>query len=362
MQDTAVVPGKPRVPHLNSTLKERCRADLRLASILFLGVFAIVGVVPFALYRAYTGNWIMAAIDAALVAGMGVCVVLALRGASTARLGNAIAVVVSGGVLVTTALLGQAGLFWVFPVLLAVFMLTERRLAMGCVVAVLAGSYLLPLLRAADPLPVSFFVAAALVALFGFVMVALQEAQRADLQAIASRDPLTGAFNRRSMESELALALALHRRSGRSAALAMFDLDHFKRINDRHGHEAGDRALVGLATVVRDNTRRSDRLYRVGGEEFVLLLADTDRKGADCLLQKVHSALRGGLRIGDEPVRTSIGAAMLEPGTGDWMQWLRNADAALYEAKRRGRDCLCFHDPAQSDAAPATRGESSLAA
>jgi diguanylate cyclase (GGDEF)-like protein len=117
----------------------------------------------------------------------------------------------------------------------------------------------------------------------------------------------------------------------------MFDLDHFKPINDVYGHEAGDRVLVNLVEVVEDVLRPEDRLFRVGGEEFVVVLPETGLEGAVTVAEKLRAAVAERLEGPGGMLSASFGVTELRSDTapGDW---LARADEALYEAKRAGRN------------------------
>lgn len=171
---------------------------------------------------------------------------------------------------------------------------------------------------------------------------------REQLRQQSIRDPLTGLTNRRFLEETMARELARHARNGQQLAVVALDIDHFKRFNDRHGHEAGDRTLVEVARVMRENIRGNDVACRYGGEEFVLLLVECDAPAAltrvQALLEKIR-ALRLEFRSGgSEPVTASAGvAAGGADGTAAGLL-LRRADLALYAAKNAGRDrAVAFH-------------------
>lgn len=151
---------------------------------------------------------------------------------------------------------------------------------------------------------------------------------------LARIDPLTGVSNRLRMEEDLRTLVAESTRyGGRSVALAMCDVDYFKRFNDSHGHVAGDEKLREVAQTLRDTLREADRVYRYGGEEFVVLLPE--QCGADAVLamDRVRAAVER--RCG---ITLSAGIAELTPETRDVASWLRAADAALYRAKDAGRN------------------------
>lgn len=169
-----------------------------------------------------------------------------------------------------------------------------------------------------------------------FVVGALWE-QRRTLMEQAITDPLTGAFNRRHVDSCLATAIERRNRTGEPASLLMLDVDHFKRINDAYGHPAGDEALKRLVALIAGRARMLDVVFRVGGEEFLVLLPGTRHDGAiavaeDLRLLVAHSALIEGHRMS-----ISIGVSELQLGQSV-ASWLEDADVAVYRAKQCGRN------------------------
>ena len=174
----------------------------------------------------------------------------------------------------------------------------------------------------------------------------LQQQREALAQALevnrelATRDELTGLINRRAMLDLMALEHRRSLRSGRPLLLAQLDIDHFKPINDQHGHATGDRALQAFAGTVRASVRDTDFLARWGGEEFVLMLTDTSAEHARELLERIRQAVQA-LEIahsaGSLQLTVSIGLAQHLPG--DTVEHtLERADQALYRAKALGRN------------------------
>lgn len=153
------------------------------------------------------------------------------------------------------------------------------------------------------------------------------------LRRLALQDSLTGAVNRRGFMDRL--AQVQHQQA--LLSLVMIDIDHFKVINDRHGHAAGDGVLREVAARLRRQMRCADLLGRLGGEEFALLLPATDLAGAQAQAELARQALRREPMAIAGTVTASFGVAQWD-GSESAADWLHRADLALYEAKRRGRD------------------------
>jgi diguanylate cyclase (GGDEF)-like protein len=327
----------------------RMRADFQLTILSLLGVAAVFGILPFAVFRFLTGNMPAAIVDSALVAGIFAVVVHAWRSGYSPRLGAFVTVFALVGAVAAATLLGVAGLFWIYPTLLASFFLVSRRLAVGLTVLAVGSLSVHGAAFATTNETLSFLASAGMLSLFAFTFAARAEGQRRQLERLAGSDALTGVDNRRSMEQELQRAVDSSRRRPDSGfGLLMLDLDHFKQINDRHGHEAGDQVLISFANLIRKSTRATDRLFRFGGEEFVLLLPGTDMAGLRQAGANLRRKIGAGLAGPGGAVTSSLGGALLRPGE-DWPAWLARADAALYQAKHKGRDCLVVDDHPTSD-------------
>jgi len=195
-----------------------------------------------------------------------------------------------------------------------------RRQRLGIVLVALAGSSV-----------------AAVAALLLALLRAGRRRER-ELHVLSRTDPLTGAATRRAFMEVATKALA---EAGAPAALVVIDADHFKQLNDRWGHLAGDQALQSLVARVRGEIRAGDRLARLGGEEFGLVLPGIGAEEAVRRSEAIRAAIAGAPHdLGGVAVAftVSLGVAVAEPGSGASVeQWLGAADAALYEAKRAGR-------------------------
>jgi diguanylate cyclase (GGDEF)-like protein len=326
----------PRQAPLQPALS-RLRADFHLSIVVLFGAVSSLLILPFGIYRAMTGAWAVAALDATLVFAIaGACGWAWWKGDSR-RVGALLAVTYTLGALASAELLGVIGVFWMYAVVVSNFFLLRRRWAWTITLAAIGA-----LLWQGDAFDTaaqaaSFTATALLVAFLSWILANRTEAQRTQLEQLATRDPLTGVHNRRALTEELALAADAFARGEPAPAMLVLDLDRFKRINDECGHAAGDRVLVDFCDVLRRHVRRVDRLFRLGGEEFVLLLSKAPASGLRSFADTLRERVRGELRSPLGPVTVSVGAATLQPGES-WEDWLRRADAALYRAKASGRD------------------------
>ena len=159
---------------------------------------------------------------------------------------------------------------------------------------------------------------------------------------LSMRDPLTGLYNRRYVEETMNRELSRARRGNHSVGVIVLDIDHFKKLNDTHGHDAGDHVLVRMGQLLRSATRGSDIPCRFGGEEFGVILPGADLQIARERAESIRTTFAGmkfdfeGLEAG--PFTLSAGVASLAPGALDWAGVLRQADRALYAAKQAGRN------------------------
>lgn len=165
------------------------------------------------------------------------------------------------------------------------------------------------------------------------------------LKEASTHDPLTGLANRRLIIERLKQEDERAARRGPGYTVALIDADHFKRINDEHGHDGGDQVLVGLAQILKSCTRGGDLCGRWGGEEFLTLLTDADAASAQAVAERMLAGVRRlALPMGDAmpQVTVSIGLTEHRPGEG-YFETIRRADSALLEAKRGGKDKWVLH-------------------
>ena len=174
----------------------------------------------------------------------------------------------------------------------------------------------------------------------GFLLMCTERSQQ-ELERAAQLDYLTGIYNRRAIEDLARRAIAASRRHGMPMAMMIVDVDHFKRINDQFGHETGDQALMETVRRLRESLRSEDLVGRLGGEEFVAILPNTDAASALAAAERVRVAFADTpMRFENESVTVTIsaGVALLAPGDQQFSHLLRRADRAMYAAKNAGRN------------------------
>lgn len=331
----------------------RLRSEFQLSIIVLFGAAAVLGILPMAVYRLLTGGTLVGVVDGGIVLCICATVLYAWRTGDTRRSGWFLVTVNFVVAVFMTHRLGASALPAMFTVLVSSFLLVDRRKAAVLAALALAVVVVDDKAFASRAHMIAFAINGALVSLFAFIFAARAEVQRRQLETLATHDSLTGLHNRRAMEDELRIAVETYRRNHVRFGVAMLDLDHFKRINDHHGHEAGDRVLAAFASILRTSTRKVDRVFRYGGEEFVMLFPGVDLAGLRTVTNNLRASISAELRGPDGTVTTSIGAALLVDGEDEY-DLLGRVDAALYQAKATGRDRIVvderdeFLPPAQA--------------
>ena len=228
----------------------------------------------------------------------------------------------------------------------------SRVVAVGVAVTVAAAALVCWLVSLGPPTPdypiwINVACLAGLATACGATSLALQSAE-VDSRRAADVDALTGLLNRKPLPSHLERIAAATAATGRTAAVLVCDIDHFKSVNDELGHLRGDDVLRGIAARLGGDARPEDKVFRLGGEEFVVLLPDVDEVVAVSIAERLRAAV-AAWPVAGVPVTVSVGLAMLTPRRHDPEQALEAADAALYAAKRGGRNRVCSATHLQRD-------------
>lgn len=240
------------------------------------------------------------------------------------------------GVLIAVAGGGTAQAWWLLPLLIASAALLPLLVAVGGTVAVLLVLVLLhpQLVVMASGSGIAALVITGLLAVLMMRVISQQSDELADL---ALYDPLTGAHNRRFFLPQARRALAEYERYNRLATLLLFDVDHFKQVNDRYGHSLGDRALVAIVQLIAARIRRVDTVFRLGGEEFAVLVSEADANSGLSIAEDIRQAIERLTVVPEGQLTVSVGVRDAV-GVDSAEHWLQQADQAMYRAKSAGRN------------------------
>ena len=233
--------------------------------------------------------------------------------------------------------LGAAASAWAFPTLLSFYWIHRQKKA------ALFAMLLSVLVSLICFLTLSLFEAMRIIAslfitgIFCHAAATFMEQQNRYLRRSAVRDHLTDTYNRRYMDKKIDETIERFRRNHVNASIIAIDIDHFKQVNDRFGHAAGDRALQKVAAILQSRMRSLDRVCRSGGEEFIIILPDTSEQQARIIADELRTTVAESAILDQQKITISCGVSTVHSGDNR-DKWLRRCDQALYGAKGKGRD------------------------
>ena len=325
-----------------SSALKRFKEDFgfRLLVLVVAGAFVVSGLMAW--LRFAEGNQVQMWVDIALATVLFASFLAMLGGVRPEYVARTAAILSNVGILISAWVDPASGTHWVFVVFAVMFLLFGHFTALLLTVVTLlcVAARLFILESTVDFM--GFMAAGALVIGFNFVFAFREERHRKQLEAIAMQDSLTGIGNRRAFSWRVEALMDEARRHGTALGMFMLDLDHFKQINDRYGHAEGDRVLTDFARIIHHNSRSIDELFRLGGEEFALLLPGMDAVHMAAHAERLLDLFRQELKAEDQCVTASIGATAWQPEE-QIKVWMARTDQALYEAKEGGRDRVVVH-------------------
>jgi diguanylate cyclase (GGDEF)-like protein len=322
--------------------RERIMRLMALAGVIFLTPFAVTDLIA--------GNFILGGTVLVVV------VILAID-ALAIQIGRrppipffVLLLPMGGSIALSLMEDGVYGALWSYPAVLFCYFALPRRTANIGSLALSTLAAVMSYLYVGSDVTLRFVVSLGLtIVIINIILNIISQLQK-ELMDQAITDPLTGAFNRRQMDQSLAEAIERNRRTGAPVSVLVIDIDHFKKVNDEFGHHVGDKVLKGLVTLISNRSRKLDRLFRMGGEEFVLLLPDTRAGTAMKQAEVLRKLVAEAKLIDQRAVTVSIGVAEFWADQTQ-EQWMKAADDALYQAKGQGRNRVVCGS-ADSDSMP----------
>jgi diguanylate cyclase (GGDEF)-like protein len=319
----------PNELHLMSAYRERVIRTLMIIAVIFF--------LPFAIYSFVKGYVTLGIFISVLYIILAVDAYANFRDRPLPIPLQWIIVPVVPTITYAVYLEGFGPALWSYPAMILFYFILARWEAN--LFAVIMIGVLSPMVYRQEPRSISirFIVTMMVTTIFSNLLINIISGLQQKLMDQSIVDPLTQAFNRRQMDTVLDLAIERNNRTETHATICIFDVDHFKRVNDAFGHAAGDTVLKGLVSLVKQRMRKLDVLFRIGGEEFLLYLPDTKEEDAVKLAEQMRQLIAESKLIEDHKVTVSIGVCGIQPGDIK-DTWLKYADDALYEAKHKGRN------------------------
>ena len=306
--------------------------------LLMLCALSIPSILPFGIYRLIQHTWLSATIDLVIVGGVS-CVMAYVWFTGRVKAASLLVTIFySFGMVAAIYVKGVNLIYWTYPTMISAFFMLRPNIALA--INTVSLSALVAILISQVPLLNLFTIAVTfiLINLFSYIFSHRTAIQHNELYREAERDFLTGVDNRRALERHLAKYGDDASERVESSVL-LLDIDHFKRVNDRFGHAVGDAVLVSLCELIRSRTRTSDKIFRYGGEEFIIIAHAADLRSARGLADDLRSLVAGAAIIENYPITISIGVACMEEDQAP-SEWLARADQMLYLAKQSGRNTV----------------------
>lgn len=321
--------------------------------LFFLSRFVAFFLLILAAKNAYFGNAPLAAILSVLVLALSLDIRAHKAGRPLPVPVPAFLVLLAVTIFYAAYCNGPTRVFWTFPAVVAVFFAVPRRTAIIFAAGTGISLAVLAFWQGATDQAVRFAAALFLSTLFLDLATSQLKTLQRQLEEASLRDPLTNCFNRRFLER------TAQRMAGRKPgkhqpgpAIALIDIDHFKQINDTQGHVAGDRVLVRIADIIRQKAEAEDLLFRVGGEEFALILPQADVPAAKRMAERIRDGVSETVFPVDGRITVSIGVTAYDTSQR-LVSVLERADRLLYAAKRGGRNRVCADQEPAAEPEPA---------
>jgi len=312
--------------------RKRGRDAYRYILLLLVAVLA-----PMFIHDLYTGQALLSVISFVLLTIL-LANIWLLRGDRQAFLSPTLLLVLAISLILLAVALGQRySIYWMYPLLagLPVLLRSRRSLVIGLASGALALPIVLARFDTSSAVMLGFSMMVTWLVSAWLVFAVTEQSRR--LKDMAITDPLTGVYNRRYLEEQARGAIDSWQRYRHTSTMLLVDVDFFKRINDRYGHNMGDVAIKQLVQVISGRIRAVDTLCRFGGEEFVVLLRETGIDSAARIAEELRRLVESAKILPEGSMTISIGVAEVIAAE-NLEHWFKLADSALYMAKRNGRN------------------------
>ncbi len=305
--------------------------------VLSLSLMTALALFPFTVHRIVTEDWLIAGFDAVV---MTLAISLFTYTYKTRKAdvpSLCLAFLFIAGELLSVVLKGQTQILWAFPCTVGVYYLTTalRALFMNSVAIIIFFMLVKDDLQGVER--AAFVLSLVATNVFTLVFAVRNSIQKKQLEELTLKDPLTGVHNRRAFENYLDEMDLKDRAGSVEQSLIMIDVDHFKKVNDVHGHLAGDNTLRRLVTLIQTQLHSDELIYRIGGEEYAIAPIRLNLKNTFDFAERLRKIIEHSNIHEDDGITVSLGIAALR-GREPAREWVSRADHALYDAKRRGRN------------------------
>lgn len=319
---------------ITSVISQKTHQEMVLLSVSGLTALCFF---PFIIVRLVTNDWNIAALNAIAAGVMSTFFIYVYRTRKTDITSIGLSIFLMGFILIDIFLAGKIIIYWFYPTLIATYYLNPHKIALeiSLITITILAIIIYPL-----TLPIEFAIiimSTLILNFFSFFIFRSITHTNDKLENLATIDSLTQCYNRRALETQILELINKYNRSSFPLCLIIFDLDHFKVVNDNYGHLVGDDVLKEISQIVMNNTRSFEKIYRYGGEEFIVLPLEVEIKEAMLLANKLRSLIENHTFSSNLKLTVSLGVAQYKKDeTGD--DWIKRADFALYKAKQSGRN------------------------
>ena len=305
--------------------------------LLILSATSVVALLPYTVYRFIQQEWVVAIVDLTIVVGMSILFLYVYFKRKVRLAAFVLSILTLAGNLLTVYVKGPEQIYWAFPAIVLIYYLLPPMVAMIIGIIDLIAIYYL--ISSVLTLAESTTIMVTLVAtnIFSYVFSHLTKFQSNKLNKIAHQDALTGAGNRRAMAKEIERVIDLNKKDNIPVSSILLDYDHFKQINDIYGHAIGDEVLVCTSNLIESIIEGKGKLYRMGGEEFLVVLNATKIAEAGKIAERICNEV-ATIEVGIKH-KVTVSLAVSEYKSNETSDsWFSRLDKALYEAKNNGRN------------------------